>query len=135
MPRPRKPGNLHVIQGTSPRRRAFGEPKAAHELGSPPTRLGRRERRVWHEIAAFFPDGTVYGAADRFAIERYCTALIRWRDTDELLRSQGLLVDGRLGDRVRNPLTIVLNRLGEELDRLATQLALSPLARTTQTKP
>src|SRR5262245_31357182 len=113
MARPRKPVNLHAIEGTQPRRRAFGEPRATHELGSPPSRLGRRERRVWHEIAALYPPGSVFGAADRYAIERYCTALVRWRDCDTELRSQGLLIEGRLGGMVRNPLAIVLGRLGE----------------------
>src|SRR5262245_41780871 len=110
--RPPKLTAVHQREGTTPRRRIYAEPKPTAGLGPPPTRLGRRERRVWAEIARAFPEGEVFGASDRLAIERLSVTVVRWRDCDDELRRIGLTVIGQKGERVKNPLTSVARALG-----------------------
>ena len=126
--RPPKPTALHLIEGTRPHRRRDREPRPVGDLGNPPARLGRREARVWREVAAAYSPGT-YTVADRLLVERLAVTMTRWRDADAELRRTGLTSRGQRGETCKHPLATIANNLGAEVDRLATQLGLSPTSR------
>jgi hypothetical protein len=81
MPRPRKPTQLHVIQGTlnSTRHKdRKGEPVISEPLGDAPPQWPAPEKAVWHEVANAIPAG-VATKADRLIVELTCRLLIEMR--------------------------------------------------------
>lgn len=81
MPRPRKPTQLHIIEGTlnSTRHRGrHGEPQVTSPLGDAPTDWPAPEKAIWHEVVDAVPAG-ILGKADRLIVELTCRLLIKSR--------------------------------------------------------
>jgi hypothetical protein len=81
MPRPRKPTQLHVVQGTlNPTRHKDrkGEPVIGEPLGDAPPQWPVPEKIIWAEVANAIPAG-VATKADRLIVELTCRLLIDMR--------------------------------------------------------
>jgi hypothetical protein len=80
MPRPRKPTQLHVVQGTFNSTRHKGrasEPPVGDPIGDPPD-WPEPDKLIWHEIVSAIPTGVV-GKSDRLIVELTCRLVIKMR--------------------------------------------------------
>jgi hypothetical protein len=85
MPRPRKPTQLHFIQGTLNRTRhkdRKGEPVGDAPIGPAPADWPLPTVEVWNEIVRAIPEG-VATAADRLIIELTTRLTIKMRSKGE----------------------------------------------------
>jgi hypothetical protein len=128
MPRPRKPTQLHVIQGTLNRTRhkdRKGEPVGGAPIGPAPADWPLPTVEVWNEIVRAIPEG-VATAADRLIIELTTRLTIKMRSKGEcapVLASQLRCCLGSLGmtpadrSRVASSVTASLDDPGERFFR------------------
>src|SRR5215212_10210108 len=93
MPRPRKPTELHILQGTfhatkHGRDRPAG-PKSDKPIGNPPPCLGPDEAAAWVEFCRDAPAGLLT-SADRAALEATVHLIAKGRRPEEGLRGAEL---------------------------------------------
>jgi hypothetical protein len=80
MPRPRKPTELHVLEGTlrSRHKDREGEPIVLMPLGPPPKCFQPEARIIWHELVDSIPPGVVT-KSDRYIVELAVRLVIQMR--------------------------------------------------------
>ena len=105
-------------------------------LGKPelPAHLTPLERERWQQIVSSLPDGLL-SRADTQVLERMAISWSLFRETTEQIQKGDLLIRGREGAKIRNPLLIIRKQAAEEMQVCATALGLSPQARTRLSAP
>ena len=87
MARPRKPTNLHVVQGTYRKDRhgnRGSEPEIIEPLGGPPEGWPIAAKLLWAELSDLIPAG-VAGKSDRLTFELLCRLVGTMRSGTEAL--------------------------------------------------
>jgi len=105
-------------------------------LGTPetPAHLTSVERERWDEIIGSLPMNLLT-RADTSMLERMAIAWATFRETTARIHASDLVVQGREGAVVRNPLVVIRGQAAQEMQTCAMSLGLSPYARTKLTAP
>jgi P27 family predicted phage terminase small subunit len=93
----------------------------------PPDHLTPTEKALWRFVVASLPAG-VLARADTSIMERYVVAWARWREADEAVKADGMLVKTPQGV-IKHPLLSAMNGLQREMHACGAELGLSPVAR------
>lgn len=127
MPRPRKPVEQHIIDGTY-RKDRHGpapqpDPDGGDDLGPPvkPRSLTGEAGKIWDQLARQLTG--VLRARDTLLLVEMC----RW--WAELKRVQGALKKSRPGEKGYNQLLIGAGICSDKLDKLASRFGLTPADR------
>jgi phage terminase small subunit len=86
MPNPRKPHNLHVLQGTARSDRMLRPAQDADRfgpLGEAPTWMLAAAKGLWQEIDASLGKAGVLTALDRSQLTMYCQMHARWIEAEQ----------------------------------------------------
>jgi len=92
-----------------------------------PEHLTPVEKELWAFIVRSTPVG-VLARADASILERYVVAWARWRECDEAVKADGMVVMAKQGP-LKHPLLATLNIIGKEMLAYGAELGLSPVAR------
>jgi P27 family predicted phage terminase small subunit len=134
MARPHKPAAIRALEGNRGHR-----PIPENELTgvgdpTPPARLTAVQGERWQDIVASLPDGLL-SRADVSVLERMAVAWTTYREADDRINKTDMLVPGRDGNTVKNPLLSIRKQAAEEMQVCAMMLGLSPYARTRLAQP
>jgi P27 family predicted phage terminase small subunit len=130
MGRPPKPTQLHVLDGTlrPDRRHGQGEPTA--DLGdcSPPAHLSDEARAVWERLAPEMEAKQLLAPRYLELFEAFCSSVVYMRRAARLVDAMGPIIKGRSDSLVSNPASTEFARYARLLQRLGSELGLSPVA-------
>jgi P27 family predicted phage terminase small subunit len=132
---PRKPTKIRKLEGV----RGHSSPLPKNEpegIGRPraPSHLSLEAQARWRDIVESLPV-ELLTRADEVTLERAAEAWAVYRETAIKLDASGLLVKGRMGEAIKNPLLSIMRQASADLDRCSWQLGLSPAARCRITSP
>jgi len=100
----------------------LGKPAVSAELSE--------EERALHEVVMRSLPKGLLTLADTGLVERYAVAWARFRQSQRMLKKQGLVVKGWRGTSTRNPYLTIEHLAAEEMHRCGEVIGLSPVART-----
>ena len=121
------PTALKALRGTTRRDRANpDEPKPTGEVGVPPSRLDRDQKRAWRDVAGAAWWGT---ESDRPALELLACALGDARRLRRELKDEPAVIKGSRGE-VRNPKTYLLREAEDRATKLLGEFGLTPSSRS-----
>jgi P27 family predicted phage terminase small subunit len=134
--RPPKPTALKVLNGSAahdPGRLSRDEPiPQGHPVM--PIDLSEAEQEVWRHVLAAMPTGVIT-AVDRDVFRIYCEEVALEREIRGLVGRSGILVrsssHARRGELTKNPLLAVLRDHATLVRSFASDLGLTPTARTS----
>lgn len=89
----------------------------------------KRSKVEWDRVVPVLQKAVGLGAVDYSTVEDYCLVVGRLRAAETELSREGLVVIGRKGETVKNPLTTVASQYRSMLKTYIGQLGLSPAAR------
>src|SRR4051812_29239780 len=116
MGNPRKPTKIRKLEGMrghAPLPEAEPEP-----VGRPrqPRHLSAEAQARWRDIVESLPV-ELLTRADDATLERAAQAWAVYRETAVKLDASGLLVKGRMGEAIKNPLLSIMRQASADLDR------------------
>jgi P27 family predicted phage terminase small subunit len=132
-----KPTKLKIIQGTARKGRLLPdefEPEAVNTLDS---RLIEHEyeKQEFELITSELAKVGILATIDVSLIEAYCIEAAKYRVAIEMLRKEGVILVGRMGNYI-NPWHMVSERSFDRMFKIGQSLGLTPTARTKiSTKP
>lgn len=132
-----KPTALKQLEG-NPGKRPLNssEPKPG---GVPdcPSHLDRIAKSEWKRVSQELIAVGLLTSVDRAILAAYCESWSRWVQATKLLRQQEvekgrsmLVIATQNGNAIQNPLIGIINTASEQIRKLATELGLSPSARS-----
>lgn len=126
-----KPTHLKIITG-NPGKRALN--KAEPEYSSvpaapPPDWLSPLAVEKWEELAPLLSGTKVLTDVDLHNLEVFCQAYARWREAEESVSKNGVIVDTPFGPK-KNPACTVINETSRQLAAFGAMLGLDPSSRT-----
>jgi P27 family predicted phage terminase small subunit len=127
------PTKMRVLRGERrPSQINYLEPKPeVMDAFDAPEDISQTARSVWREtVAALKPTG-VLTIADIETLRHYCEAVARYRQASDSLNKSGLLVRGRKGDAVKNPLNQIVRDNADLVRAYARELGLTPSSRAS----
>lgn len=127
------PTKLRLLRGeTRPSQINHREPEP--RVGGPvmPDDLSPEAQAVWSRVLGEVGHTGVIRGADADVFRLYCEAVVRYRESETLLRRSGPLVQDRHhgGALVKNPLHQIVRDNATLVRALAGELGLTPAART-----
>lgn len=122
--RPPKPNAIKRLTGS--RHVNPDEPVIAPGAPECPSYLHDLARQTWFAVCAILNEMRVITRADENVVARYCTIFCRWREAEESLEKDGMVITSPNGYPIQNPYLAIANKSSEQLDRLDTKLGLSP---------
>jgi len=133
MPRPKKPIQLKIIEGTAKINRdrlpiqepQYGNPGPL----PPPDDLDDIGKAKWNEIYPQILEAGILKSTDLGSFKNYCQQWSVWTDAVSIIRSQGVVVEDLSGNQKKNPACTVLNEASKEIRALETLFGLNPSAR------
>lgn len=93
----------------------------------PPDHLTPAEKTLWDFVCSSLPPG-VLARADRSIMERYVVAWARWRECDQAIKADGLMVK-TINGWVKHPLMATMTAIAKEIGACGAELGMSPVAR------
>jgi P27 family predicted phage terminase small subunit len=132
-----KPTKLKIIQGTARKGRLLPdefEPEAVNTLDS---RLIEHEyeKQEFELITSELAKVGILATIDVSLIEAYCIEAAKYRVAIEMLRKEGVILVGRMGNYI-NPWHMVSERSFDRMFKIGQSLGFTPTARTKiSTKP
>jgi len=132
-----KPTKLKIIQGTARKGRLLPdefEPEAVNTLDS---RLIEHEyeKQEFELITSELAKVGILATIDVSLIEAYCIEAAKYRVAIEMLRVEGIILKGKMGNYI-NPWHMVSERSFDRMFKIGQSLGLTPTARTKiSTKP
>lgn len=103
-------------------------PKAAAHLDAP-SDLSVDARPIWDAVVAAIGHTGVITAVDVEALRAYAESVATYRKASAILAESGLIIEGRNGEPVRNPATIIAKQASEQMRAWARELGLTPAGR------
>ncbi len=135
------PTHLRLLQG-NPGKRPIpkGEPQPAipDKPPKPPSFLSAYAVEEWKRISVEVHALKLLTAIDVMPFAAYCEAYARWRTAEEALAVMaskdpvmcGLIVKGKHGTAIENPLVYTSRRAAQEMLRVASEFGFTPAARS-----
>jgi P27 family predicted phage terminase small subunit len=97
-----------------------------------PAHLSEAARPIWCVTIAALADARHLGAEVLIMVERYCTLYCRWREAEQHLTADGIIVAApRSGVPSQSPWLAVSRQAHAAMMKLEVELQLSPLRRAT----
>ena len=116
--------------------RLRGNPNLGHTRASeplldaccpdPPAWLGDRERELWMWTVENLAPLDIVGRVDREALAAYCCAAVRFRECQEMIQADGVIVDGQ-----PHPAIVPQAKAFEQMRRAGAMFGLSPSDRAS----
>jgi P27 family predicted phage terminase small subunit len=128
-PRPR-PTQLKLLHGDRKDRINHAEPLPRNALPELPDGVSDEVREIWEYTLRELIAMKVAHAADRDALLCYCEAVVTHRKASALLKKSAILVQGRDGGLVRNPVLQIQRDAATLIRGFAQEFGLTPSART-----
>lgn len=140
MPRVPEPASLRLLKGRGPGRDSGGRkvvapPQAVPACPERPDWLTPDALDMWERVTPELERLGLLGRIDLGALAAYCEAWATWKAARLVVEVEGVVVEGRDGNPVRNPAVMVANAASAELRAWAVQLGLTPAARQRMTAP
>lgn len=132
------PTHLRLIDG-NPGKRRIGKPlPIAPTLPQPPAFLDAMAREEWSRIAPELFHLRLLTALDLGPLAAYCQMYSRWVAAERALAemaerdgvTHGMLIRGRKGDPVQNPLAGIARRAAAAMMHTAAEFGMTPSARS-----
>jgi P27 family predicted phage terminase small subunit len=124
------PTSLKLLSNPGKRLQNQNEPKPAPRLPVAPAHLGEAARKEWRRAGRFLVQLGLMSDLDRAAFAAYCTAYGRWVESEEALKTYGVMLKSPNGFPVQSPYLAVANRALEQLRSLLSEFGMSPASRT-----
>ncbi len=133
MGRPAKPTALKLIDG-NPGKRPINnkEPQINSNLRDlpPPSEMSPKSKKIWKFILNEMPP-TLFKTVDLGELRSYCIAYDLYTEAYKQVKKQGLIVKSPVkGEPMQNPYLSILNRQADIMQKHASNLGLTPTART-----
>lgn len=125
-----KPTALKLLHGQNkPSQVNPNEPRPREALPVAPEWLSEETRAVWDRVVGELSHMRVVTAADADALVVYCQAVVHHRRAVESVERDGMLITGRLGEPVKNPVMQFVRDQAVLVKVMAQQFGLTPAAR------
>jgi P27 family predicted phage terminase small subunit len=132
------PTFLKLVKGAPKDRINQKEAVPPKGMPTPPKHLSDVARAEWDRIARDLYDIGILTKVDGATLAAYCQAYGRWQQAEELLAeyaernpsAKGLVVATKSGNIIHNPLLGVANKAMGDMVRFATDLGITPSARS-----
>jgi P27 family predicted phage terminase small subunit len=95
------------------------------KLPEPPGWLDNVARQEWDRILPEVSAAYVITPMDAVILASYCAAFAKWRQCEDRVRKEGIIVGGKIHPLERHALYLL-----QEVRRIAGEFGLSPAART-----
>ena len=133
-----QPTFLKLVKGTPKGRINKAEALPPRGLPTPPAHLSDEAKVEWGRVSQDLYDMGVLTKIDRAALAAYCQAYGRWQQAEEDLADfaktnpslHGLVIRTKSGNHINNPLLGVANKAMADMMRYATDLGMTPSARS-----
>ncbi|MGS8281620.1 phage terminase small subunit P27 family [Pseudomonas sp. PARCl1] len=129
--RPPKPTALKVIQG-NPGKRALNKnaptPDALAKVPDPPGWFGPVASSIWRQVAPWLVQSKILTDTDLHNLEVFAMAYQRWREAQEDITKNGIVVMGAKQE-IKNPACTVANESARQISTFGAALGLDPAAR------
>lgn len=129
--RPPKPTALKVIQGNAGKRKLNKNepaPDALNEVPPAPIWLGDRAAQMWDHVAPWLVESRILTDTDVHNLEIFCVAYQRWREAQDDITKNGIVVMGARQE-IKNPACTVANESLRQINTFGAALGLDPAAR------
>lgn len=90
---------------------------------------------LWRKLAPTLVRSVGLVGEQQVTLEEYVVTVARIRQGERALSSEGMVIPGAMGGKVKNPWTTVLNQYRSHLRSLTGELGLSPASATRITRP
>jgi P27 family predicted phage terminase small subunit len=131
MPQPRIPIPLKLLRG-NPGKQRLGppfEPERLPVAPDPPPFLGTYAMEEWRRVAPGLHQLCLLSTFDIMPFAAYCLAYARWREAQEELAQESLLMPVKEGHVRRNPLTVIAHEAAADKLKFASEFGMTPAAR------
>ena len=129
--RPPKPTALKVIQGNPGKRKLDKNapaPDALAQVPDPPAWLGPIAASIWRQVAPWLVQARILTDTDLHNLELFAMAYQRWREAEEDISKNGIVVMGAKQE-IKNPACTVANESARRISTFGAALGLDPAAR------
>jgi P27 family predicted phage terminase small subunit len=142
MGRKPKPTHLKLVKGTGRKSRMnHAEAVLSRDLPMPPPHLHDYAKVEWGRVSTDLYQAGLLSKVDRAALAAYCQAYARWQVAEETLAKvagndpvfHGLLAQTTNKNMIQSPLVGVANKAMADMMRYATDLGMTPSARSRVT--
>lgn len=134
--RPPIPTKLKLLHGeTRSERINRREPKPVDGYPSMPAGMDPRSKRVWRRVREAWGPTRIIQKPDRDALRTYCDAVVSYERGIETLMASGLLLTGKDGQLVKNPLHQIVRDNAKLILLFAREFGLTPSARSSIRAP
>ena len=139
MGRKATPTKLKLLKGNPGKRRINeDEPKPPSTIPKAPKHLCKDAKKEWKRVCKTLHTIGVLTEVDRAVLAAYCTAYAlwerSWRAINEMSASgklgAGLMIKTTNGNMIQNPLVGTANKAAGDMVRFASELGMTPAART-----
>lgn len=130
--RKRKPTALKIVQGNAGKRalpKNEPAPEALREVPEPPYWMAETAAEVWQRVAPWLTETKIMAATDLHNLEAFCVAYQRWREAQDDIDNNGLVVTGAQGGPLKNPACTVANESLRQVATFGAALGLDPSSR------
>ncbi len=133
MPTPKKPTNLHILNGNPSKIKDLGknEPKPAPKKPDCPDWLPGEARKIWEEEAPKLEKLGLLTEIDGEEFARYCATTYRARQAEVEVEKNGIMVPGAVkGTMVKNVAVAISRDYHAAATKMADKFGMNPVART-----
>ncbi len=110
------------------------EPTVPEGIPDIPEGLREDAVEIWEQVTAQLEEMGILGRCDGNALERYCNAVIKYRECEAILEAEGVTYERHSlgGDKLvkERPEVKIAAKLSEECRKLENAFGLNPSART-----
>lgn len=129
--RPPKPTALKLIQGNAGKRKLNTKepsPDALAVVPDPPEWFGAIAVAAWQQVAPWLIEAKILTGTDLHNLEAFCMAYQRWREAQDDITKNGIIVMGAKQE-IKNPACTVANETMRQMATFGSALGLDPAAR------
>ena len=131
MGRHAKPTALKVIQGNPGKRKInknAPSPDALTKVPEPPEWFGEIAANIWRQVVPWLIEAKILTGTDLHNLEAFCMAYQRWREAQDDITKNGIIVMGAKQE-IKNPACTVSNETLRQMAAYGGALGLDPAAR------
>lgn len=120
-----KPSALKIVNGKN-----ADEPQPEVVLPKPPRHLSAVAKKEWKRITPLLFDMKVLAEIDTVALAAYCNAFARWREAEDKVAEEGMIVKAPSGYPIQSPYLAIANKALEQMHKLLIEFGMTPASRT-----
>ena len=130
MSRRPKPTALKRLEGNPGKRKLNDKEPQLSGRTTCPRWLSPQAKGEWRRVYQALASAGVVTMADRAMLAEYCQAWADLREATETLRTEGAVTTTEKGYAMPSPWVAIRNKAAERLRRAATELGMTPAARS-----